>query len=232
MVEEGEGGENNGKTKQRKQTSYVRIMNSKQRPHGHHNTVRIHVQGFSTYSLPVPLLLARLVRVERAPIRATLGVAKVSLGALALRLLSLLSLRTASLARGKPLRIEAALAGLLHATAALRTLADPDPGADVLNTDITTIGLVRVLRRSRSGTLAERRSRSRGRALAEAHEALHALTATAIQATLLVLAVLARRKSAADVHILANGVLRMVLVTDVIVRVRMRLLTVQALAIR
>ena len=156
---------------------------------------------------------------------------------LALRLLALLALRAASLTRCKPLCVEASLTGLLHATATLRALpntplADPDTRANVLHANVAAVRLVRVLRGASSRPLTERRARGRCAALTKTHEALHALTAASVQASVLVLAVLARREAAADVHVLANGMLRVVLVADFVIRVRVRLLTVQALTIR
>ena len=169
----------------------------------------------NTYSLPVTLLLAGLVRVERATIRATLRVTQVCLWTLALRLLALLALRAASLARCKPLCVEASLAGLLHAAATLRALpntplADPDTSANVLHANVAAVRLVCVLRGARCCTLTEPArgpARRRGR-LAEAHEALHALRARAVKA--LMLAVFARRQARADVLADRVLVLRMV----------------------
>lgn len=189
--------------------------------------------------MPVSLLLPRLVRVERAPIRATLCVPEMSLRALALRLLALLTLWPRALARSEPLRIEAALAGLLHPAAALRTLAnalaDADTPGDVLHANVRPIWLVRVLWRARGRALAERPGgpARRGRGLGEAHEALHSLRTCAIQA--LVLAILARGQAGAHVlahRVLMLGVVRLVPAEVVVGVARVLLvLAVQTLAV-
>ena len=152
------------------------------------------------------MLLPSRVRVERAPIRATLWVPKVTLRALTLRLLALLALRPRALACRKPRSVEPALARLLHSAAALRALphalAHANAPADVLHPHVAAVRLVSVLRGACSRTLPEPARRPTGGPgrLSEAHKALHALRAGAVQA--LVLAVLARRQAGAD--ILAN----------------------------
>lgn len=164
----------------------------------------------------------------------------MSLRTLALGLLTLLALRPRALARREPLRIEATLTRLLHPAAALRALADALPNADapgdVLHTDVRAIRLVRVLGGARGRALAERARgpTRRRRGLGEAHEALHALRACAVQA--LVLAVLARRQARADVladRVLVLSVVRLV-PAEVIVGVArvLLVLAVQTLAVR
>ncbi|KAI0776780.1 hypothetical protein BD413DRAFT_229168 [Trametes elegans] len=190
--------------------------------------------------LPVPLLLLPgLVRVERATVRAALRVPEVTLRTLALRLLPLLALRPARLARPEPLRVEARLPRLLHPAPPLRALAYPalpdadtnaDAGPDVLHAHVAPVRLVRRLGRPPRRPLAQRRPRRRPRRLPQAHEALHALRSRAVQR--LVLAVLARRQPAPHVHVLPDTVLRVVLVPELVVRVRRVLLPVQALPVR
>ncbi len=134
------------------------------------------------------------------------------LRALALRLLALRTLRSTCLARRKALSIEAALARLLHATTALRTLADADTRlpnadtdtrADVLDAaDVSAVRLVRGLGRPTGRALPERRARRRAGRLSEAHEALDALRARAVER--LVLAVLGRRQPAAHIDVLPD----------------------------
>ena len=165
-------------------------------------------------SLPVPLLLPGRVRVEPTRIRATLRVPEMTLRALALGLLALLALRPRALGSREPLRVEPALALLLHSAAALRALsaalAHTNAPGDVLHPDVAAVRLVCVLRGARCCTLTEPArgpARRRGR-LAEAHEALHALRARAVKA--LMLAVFARRQARADVLADRVLVLRMV----------------------
>lgn len=122
------------------------------------------------YSLPITLLLAGLVGVERAAIRATLRVAQMALRTLALSLLPLLALRATSLTSRETLSVETALARLLYTTAALRTLTnatltDTDTRADVLHADVATVRFVCVLGGTCSRTLAERWTRGRRRIL-------------------------------------------------------------------
>lgn len=184
-------------------------------------------------SLPIPLLLAGLVRI-RVCIEPALRIAEVTLRALARGLLSLLGLRHARRARAEPLcGVEASLRRLLHATAALRDLpnaslahTNTNAGAYVLQTSVVAVRFVGVIRR-RAGTLAERRTGRGTSRLAKAHEALHSLTG-AVQR--LVLAVVVRRKSAANT--LSVRVLRVVRVADVLVCVARVLLSVQALSVR
>jgi hypothetical protein len=171
----------------------------------------------ATRSLPIALL-PRLVRVEAA-VRGALRV-EVALRALSLRLM-LLALGTlracAASAREALAAVEPAL-GLLHAAAALLLASLANTCADVLG--VAAVRLVRRLGRA-AGALAERRSGGRARALAEAHEALHALAAAAVQ----LLAVVVRREAA---HTLAVAVL----VVDVTVWARGVLLAVETLAVR
>ena len=165
------------------------------------------------------------------------------MGALALRLLALLALRDRTLASGEPLCVEAALTRLLDTPSALRALADTglantNTASNILHADIAPVRLVCVFGRPCGSTLAEStwRTARRPRGLAKTHEALHALVAGTVEA--LMLAILARRQSGADIHILANRVLVLSMVglvaANVVVCVAWMLLVlaVQALAIR
>ncbi len=164
----------------------------------------------------------------------------MALWALTLRLLALLALRPRALARREPLRIEAALARLLHSAAALRALPDalPDPNAsrNVLHAHVRAVWLVCVLRGTRRRALPEppRGPARRCRGLPEAHEALHALRARPVQA--LVLAILARRQAGPNVlahRVLVLRVVRLVPAEVVVGIARVLLvLAIQSLAVR
>lgn len=154
------------------------------------------------------------------------------LRALALRLLALCTLRPTCLASRKALRVEAALARLLHTAAALRALTDADTRlantdtntrTDVLDAaDVPAVRLVRSLGRPTGCALPERRARRRAGRLSKPHEALDALRTGAVER--LVLAVLGRRQAASDVHVLPDRVLCVVLVPEIVIRVGLVLL--------
>lgn len=141
----------------------------------------------------------------------------MSLGSLALGLV-LLALRTLRTLSGvaETLAVEATLR-LLDAAPALLLRALADAGADVLR--VSAVRLVRRLRGA-AAALAKRGGRRWAGALAEAHEALHALAAAAVQ----LLAVVVRWQTA---HTLAMSVL----IINVAVGRRRVLLTVQALTV-
>lgn len=126
--------------------------------------------------LPVALLPV-LVRVE-ARIRPSLRIADVTLGSLALRLLSL-ALGSGTCTSGEPLRAVEAPLRLLDATTTLRALARlSNTSTHILH--VRSIRLVSSLGRT-SATLAERRTRRGDRRLTKSHKSLHALTAATIQ---------------------------------------------------